>query len=52
MCRNCLNRREFVGLTTAGIAGGVLGLGAPAFAQRKIEAWDCDKNPSFSNLLK
>jgi hypothetical protein len=43
MCRNCLNRREFVGLTTAGITSGVLGLGVPVFAQRKIEAWDCDK---------
>ena len=43
MCRNCMNMREFVGLTTSGIAGGVLGLGSPGFAQRKIEAWDCDK---------
>ena len=43
MCRNCMNRREFVGLTTAGIAGGVLGLGAPALAKRKTEEWDPDK---------
>ena len=43
MCRNCMNRREFVGLTTAGIAGGVLGLGAPAFANRKVEEWNPDK---------
>ena len=43
MCRNCINRREFVGLTTAGIAGGVLGLGAPAFANRKVEEWNPDK---------
>jgi len=43
MCRNCMNRREFVGLTTAGIAGGVLGMGAPAFANRKVEEWNPDK---------
>lgn len=40
MCCNCMNRREFVGLTTAGIAGGILGLSAPALAKRKIEEWD------------
>jgi len=38
-----MNRREFVGLTTAGIAGGVLGLGVPAFANRKVEEWNPDK---------
>ena len=43
MCSNCMNRREFVGLTTAGIAGGVLGLGAPAFAKSKVEEWNPDK---------
>ena len=43
MCRNCMNRREFIGLTTAGIAGGALGFGAPAFANRKVEEWDPDK---------
>jgi len=43
MCRNCMNRREFVGLTAAGIAGGVLGLGAPAFANRKVDEWNPDK---------
>lgn len=42
MCRNCISRREFVGLTTAGIAGGILGLGGPVFAQSN-EAWDPDK---------
>ena len=43
MCDCCMNRREFVGLTTAGIAGGVLGLGTPAFAGVKIEEWNPDK---------
>jgi len=43
MCRNCMNRREFVGLTTASIAGGVLGFSVPAFADRKIEGWNPDK---------
>jgi L-fucose isomerase-like protein len=38
-----MNRREFVGLTTAGIAGGVLGLGAPAFAGGKAGEWSPDK---------
>ncbi len=35
-----MNRREFVGLTTAGIAGGVLGLGAPTVAGEKTPEWD------------
>lgn len=43
MCGCCMNRREFVGLTTAGIAGGVLGLGTSALAGRKIEEWNPDK---------
>ncbi len=43
MCDCCMNRREFVGLTTVGIAGGVLGLGTSALAGRKIEEWDPDK---------
>ncbi|MHC4728210.1 MAG: hypothetical protein ACYS17_13395, partial [Planctomycetota bacterium] len=43
MCRNCMNRREFVGLTTAGIAGGILGLSTPAFAKRKVGEWNPDK---------
>jgi len=38
-----MNRREFVGLTTAGIAGGVLGLGTSALAGRKTEEWNSDK---------
>ena len=44
MCRNCMSRREFVGLTTASITGGVLGLGAPVFANMKIEEWDPNKS--------
>ncbi len=43
MCDCCMNRREFVGLTTASVAGGVLGLGTAAFANRKIEEWNPDK---------
>jgi L-fucose isomerase-like protein len=43
MCDCCMNRREFVGLTTAGIAGGVLGLGTSALAGRKTEEWNPDK---------
>ncbi len=38
-----MNRREFVGLTTAGIAGGVLGLGTPALSNRTIEEWNPNK---------
>jgi len=38
-----MNRREFVGLTTASIAGGVLGLGTSAVANRKIEEWNPNK---------
>jgi hypothetical protein len=38
-----MNRREFVGLTTAGIAGGILGLGAPVFANRKVDEWNPDR---------
>lgn len=43
MCDCCMNRREFVGLTTAGIAGGVLGFGTSALANRTIEEWNPDK---------
>ena len=43
MCCNCMNRREFVGLTTASIAGGVLGFSVPAFANRQIEGWNPHK---------
>jgi hypothetical protein len=43
MCDCCMNRREFVGLTTAGITSGVLGLGTSALAGRKTEEWNPDK---------
>jgi len=43
MCCNCMNRREFVGLTTASITGGVLGFSVSALANRKIEGWDPNK---------
>jgi L-fucose isomerase-like protein len=39
-----MNRREFVGLTTASIAGGVLGFGASAYAGNDTEEWE-PKNP-------
>ena len=44
-CCGYMNRREFVGLTTAGIAGGVLGLTPSSlFAyDRKVGEWDPDK---------
>ena len=38
-----MNRREFVGLTTASIAGGVLGLGATARADGESEGWTPDR---------
>jgi hypothetical protein len=38
-----MNRREFVGLTTAGIAGGVIGLSTSAIAEAKAGGWDPDK---------
>ena len=38
-----MNRREFVGLTTAGIAGGVLGLGTSAAAGAKTVDWNPDR---------
>jgi hypothetical protein len=43
MCSGCLNRREFVRLTSAGIAGGVLGLGSPVFGKGRPEEWDPDR---------
>jgi len=43
MCCSCMNRREFVGLTTASIACGALGLSTPALANRKIEEWNPNK---------
>jgi hypothetical protein len=38
-----MNRREFVGLTTAGIASGILGIGASAHADSSTEGWNPDK---------
>ena len=43
MYDNHISRREFVGLTTAGIVGEVLGLGVSSFAERTTEEWDPDK---------
>ena len=43
MSSNRMNRREFVGLTTAGIAGGVLGFSTPAYANSNTEGWNPDK---------
>jgi L-fucose isomerase-like protein len=43
MSCNCMNRREFVGLTTASIAGGILGIGASAHADNNTEGWSPDK---------
>jgi len=40
---NCMNRREFVGLTTAGIAGGILGIGSSVHAGSNMEEWNPDK---------
>ena len=38
-----MNRREFVGLTTASIAGGVLGLNGPARAADESHRWEPDR---------
>ena len=43
MSCNYMNRREFVGLTTASIAGGVLGIGTSAYAGNDSEGWNPDK---------
>ncbi|MHC4324807.1 MAG: hypothetical protein ACYSUX_11090, partial [Planctomycetota bacterium] len=43
MSTSRMNRREFVGLTTAGIAGGVLGFSAPAHADSNSEGWNPNK---------
>lgn len=45
MCCGHINRREFIGLTTAGVAGASLGFTPSLFAQAKIEEWDPDKPP-------
>ncbi len=41
-----LNRREFVGLTTAGVAGGLLGLRTSAPAWAADVAWDANRPPT------
>ena len=43
MPSNEMNRREFVGLSVAGVATGVLGLGSGAGAGLQQAAWDPDK---------
>jgi L-fucose isomerase-like protein len=45
MLYNELNRREFIGLTTAGIAGQILGFGTSSLAQSKSQDWDPDNPP-------
>jgi len=42
MCCSGLHRREFVGRTTAGMAGGVLGLASSSLAQGTITEWNPD----------
>ena len=39
-----MNRREFVEMTTASIAGGVLGLGGAAAADEAAVQWDPDRS--------
>jgi len=43
MALDSVNRREFLGLTTTGIAGGVLGLTTSSVADSHSQAWDPDK---------
>jgi L-fucose isomerase-like protein len=43
MSCNYMNRREFVGLTTASIAGGILGISDSAQADSNTEGWNPDK---------
>lgn len=43
MSSNHMNRREFVGFTTASVAGGVLGFSAPTYANNSTEDWNPDK---------
>jgi len=43
MLSSDMNRREFVGLTAAGVAGSVLGLGSTSMANARYDAWDPDK---------
>jgi len=43
MPSNEMNRREFVGLSVAGVTGGVLGLNAAAAGTAQRDAWDPDR---------
>ena len=45
MLSDDMNRREFVALTTAGIAGPILSLGTSSPAQHKTQRWDPNKPP-------
>ena len=46
MCEHCMNRREFGGLATAGLAGGIVGLTSAVAAEGlQVEPWDPDKPP-------
>ena len=46
MCQHCMNRREFGALTTAGVAGGMVGLSSVLAADSlTIDAWDPDQPP-------
>ena len=46
MCDHCVNRREFAAITTAGLAGGVLGLSSVLGAEDSgIEPWNPDRPP-------
>ena len=45
MSANRMNRRQFAGLTTAGVAGGVLGLASSAVAGAATDQWDPDRPP-------
>jgi len=45
MSYNDINRRQFVALTTAGIAGQVLGFGTSSPAQSKNQDWNPNKPP-------
>jgi hypothetical protein len=44
MCDHCMNRREFTALTTAGLAGSLVGLSSAAEGgTATVEPWDPDK---------
>jgi len=46
MCDHCVSRREFTAMTTAALAGGMLGLSSAVAAEGPIgDAWNPDKPP-------